>query len=132
MAWEQYVDSFLLGCEKGNGGAIVGYDGLVWSCFSNANFGLTQEEAKTLAKSAAGNIENLKTVDLIVGGKKFEITHVDTEKNCATAKHEDGGLSMYKTKKTLVIGFYANNNTTPEQNAEATYHCAKYMLDLDY
>ncbi|EDR26605.1 profilin, putative [Entamoeba dispar SAW760] len=130
MSWQSYVDSFLVGAGKGMGGAIIGLQGGVWA--ASANCTPSAQESVTIGTACASNIAGLQQSGVVIGGKKFMITRVDADEGSAMGKKGAEGISIYKTKQAVIIGYFSDASVSAGQNSDATYKCAKYLMDAGY
>ncbi len=115
MSWADYINNALIN-KSANGhvynnvltqAAIIGHDGAEWA--KTAGLSIKPDEIKKLNdlfKQSANN-----TPSLMLGGKKYQVTHYETnEKNAFVyLKIKDGGATVAKTGKAFIIGVY---NTT--------------------
>ena len=115
MSWAPYINNALIN-KSANGhvynnvlteAAIIGHDGAEWA--KTAGLSIKPDEIKKLNdlfKQSANN-----TPSLMLGGKKYQVTHYETnEKNAFVyLKIKDGGATVAKTGKAFIIGVY---NTT--------------------
>ena len=112
MSWEPYINNALLN-KSANGhvynnvlteAAIIGHDGAEWA--KTAGLSIKPDEIKKLNdlfKQSANN-----TPSLMLGGKKYQVTHYETNA-FVYLKIKDGGATVAKTGKAFIIGVY---NTT--------------------
>ena len=115
MSWEPYINNALLN-KSANGhvynnvlteAAIIGHDGSEWAKTTGLSFKPDEiKKLNDLFKQSANN-----TPSLMLGGKKYQVTHYETnEKNAFVyLKIKDGGATVAKTGKAFIIGVY---NTT--------------------
>ena len=113
MSWGDYIKNSLMNKQDANGhvynnvlveAAIIGLTGAEWA---SAGLKVSAAEAKAAAdllnKGSVGS-----TPALTLGGKKFQITHLEKD-NVIYLKIKDGGATVAKTAQALIIGVY---NTT--------------------
>ena len=130
MSWDSYITSFLEGAGKGNGGAIIGLNGGVWAV---KGLNVQAAEAQALAQAmSTGNVSNFQQAGIHLGGKKFTMNRYDGEEGVLYAKQGKTGVSCYKTNQAVIIGYYEETMASPGQSSDATYKCAKYLMDAGY
>ena len=112
MSWGDYINNALIN-KSANGhvynnvltdAAIIGHDGAEWA--KTAGLSIKPDEIKKLCdlfKQSANN-----TPSLMLGGKKYQVTHYETNA-FVYLKIKDGGATVAKTGKAFIIGVY---NTT--------------------
>ena len=112
MSWADYINNALIN-KSANGhvynnvlteAAIIGHDGAEWA--KTAGLSIKPDEIKKLNdlfKQSANN-----TPSLMLGGKKYQVTHYETNA-FVYLKIKDGGATVAKTGKAFIIGVY---NTT--------------------
>ena len=112
MSWGDYINNALIN-KSANGhvynnvltdAAIIGHDGAEWA--KTAGLSIKPDEIKKLNdlfKQSANN-----TPSLMLGGKKYQVTHYETNA-FVYLKIKDGGATVAKTGKAFIIGVY---NTT--------------------
>ena len=130
MSWQAYVDSFLVGAGKGHGGCIIGLQGGVWA--ASANCTPTPQESVTIGTTVASNISGLQASGVTINGQKFMITRVDADEGTAMGKKGAEGISIYRTNQAVIIGYFADASVSAGQNSDATFKCAKYLMDAGY
>ena len=112
MSWADYINNALIN-KSANGhvynnvltqAAIIGHDGAEWA--KTAGLSIKPDEINKLNdlfKQSANN-----TPSLMLGGKKYQVTHYETNA-FVYLKIKDGGATVAKTGKAFIIGVY---NTT--------------------
>ena len=112
MSWEPYINNALLN-KSANGhvynnvlteAAIIGHDGSVWA--NTTGLSIKKDEIKKLNDLFKQSSNN--TPSLMLGGKKYQVTHYETNA-FVYLKIKDGGATVAKTGKAFIIGVY---NTT--------------------
>ena len=112
MSWEPYINNALLN-KSANGhvynnvlteAAIIGHDGVAWA--NTTGLSIKKDEIKKLNDLFKQSSNN--TPSLMLGGKKYQVTHYETNA-FVYLKIKDGGATVAKTGKAFIIGVY---NTT--------------------
>ena len=112
MSWEPYINNALIN-KSANGhvynnvlteAAIIGHDGSVWA--NTTGLSIKKDEIKKLNDLFKQSSNN--TPSLMLGGKKYQVTHYETNA-FVYLKIKDGGATVAKTGKAFIIGVY---NTT--------------------
>ena len=112
MSWEPYINNALLN-KSANGhvynnvltqAAIIGHDGAEWA--KTAGLSIKPDEINKLNDLFKQSSNN--TPSLMLGGKKYQVTHYETNA-FVYLKIKDGGATVAKTGKAFIIGVY---NTT--------------------
>ena len=109
MSWGDYINNCLV--NKSNKGhsyhnvlteaAIIGHDGAVWA--TTGGLAVKPEEAKKLCELFKQKDNN--TPSIIVGGKKYQVTHYEAGK-FVYLKIKEGGATIAQTTKAFIIGIY--------------------------
>ena len=107
--WDQWISNALIN-KTANGhtynnvltdACIVGHDGSVWA--STTGIAVKPDEVKKLGELFNQSENN--TPSIIIGGKKYQVTHY--EKGAFVyLKIKEGGATIAKTAKAYVIGVY--------------------------
>ena len=107
--WDQWISNSLIN-KTANGhtynnvltdAAIVGHDGSVWA--STTGLAVKPDEVKKLAELFNQSENN--TPSIIIGGKKYQVTHYE-KGTFVYLKIKEGGATIAKTGKAYVIGVY--------------------------
>ena len=112
MSWAPYINNALIN-KSANGhvynnvlteAAIIGHDGSEWAKTTGLSFKPDEiKKLNDLFKQSSNN-----TPSLMLGGKKYQVTHYETNA-FVYLKIKDGGATVAKTGKAFIIGVY---NTT--------------------
>ena len=110
MSWGAYITNALVNKQDAAGhvynnvlteAAIMGFDGAEWA--KTAGLSVKQDEKKKL--NALFKQSDNNTPSIMLGGKKYQITHY--EKNTFVyLKIKEGGATIAKTNKAYIIGVY--------------------------
>ena len=112
MSWADYINNALIN-KSANGhvynnvltqAAIIGHDGAEWA--KTAGLSIKPDEINKLNDLFKQSSNN--TPSLMLGGKKYQVTHYETNA-FVYLKIKDGGATVAKTGKAFIIGVY---NTT--------------------
>ena len=109
MSWAPYINNALINkSDKGHTyhnvlteAAIIGHDGASWA--ATAGLAVSQDEAKKLCELFKQSENN--TPSIMVGGKKYQVTHYEAGK-FVYLKIKEGGATIAKTAKAFIIGVY--------------------------
>ena len=111
MSWAAYISNSLVNRQDAaghvynnvlTGAAIYGHNGAEWA--TTQGLTIKPDEIKAIA-----NVFNQKTnsiPSIVFGGKKYQITHYEQGK-FMYCKIKDGGATVAKTNKALIIGVYS-------------------------
>ena len=110
MSWNDWVKNSLINCtDHGHSymnvltdGAIVGFDGAVWARTDGID--IKPDECKKLNELLNQSENN--TPSIMVGGKKYQVTHYEPNA-FVYLKIKEGGATIAKTNKAFVVGIYS-------------------------
>ena len=110
MSWNDWVKNSLINCtDHGHSymnvltdGAIVGFDGAVWARTDGID--IKPDECKKL-NELLNQSENT-TPSVVVGGKKYQVTHYEPNA-FVYLKIKEGGATIAKTNQAYVVGIYS-------------------------
>ena len=110
MSWDDWVKNSLINCtDHGHSymnvltdGAIVGFDGAVWARTDGID--IKPDECKKLNELLNQSENN--TPSVVVGGKKYQVTHYEPNA-FVYLKIKEGGATIAKTNKAFVVGIYS-------------------------
>ena len=110
MSWIDWVKNSLINCtDHGHSymnvltdGAIVGFDGAVWARTDGID--IKPDECKKLNELLNQSENN--TPSVVVGGKKYQVTHYEPNA-FVYLKIKEGGATIAKTNKAFVVGIYS-------------------------
>ena len=110
MSWNDWVKNSLINCtDHGHSymnvlteGAIVGFDGAVWARTDGID--IKPDECKKLNELLNQSENN--TPSVVVGGKKYQVTHYEPNA-FVYLKIKEGGATIAKTGKAFVVGIYS-------------------------
>ena len=110
MSWNDWVKNSLINCtDHGHSymnvlteGAIVGFDGAVWARTDGID--IKPDECKKLNELLNQSENN--TPSVVVGGKKYQVTHYEPNA-FVYLKIKEGGATIAKTNKAFVVGIYS-------------------------
>ena len=110
MSWDDWVKNSLINCtDHGHSymnvltdGAIVGFDGAVWARTDGID--IKPDECKKLNELLNQSENN--TPSVVVGGKKYQVTHYEPNA-FVYLKIKEGGATIAKTNKAYVVGIYS-------------------------
>ena len=110
MSWNDWVKNSLINCtDHGHSymnvltdGAIVGFDGAVWARTDGID--IKPDECKKLNELLNQSENN--TPSVVVGGKKYQVTHYEPNA-FVYLKIKEGGATIAKTGKAYVVGIYS-------------------------
>ena len=110
MSWNDWVNNSLINCtDHGHSymnvltdGAIVGLDGAVWARTDGID--IKPDECKKLNELLNQSENN--TPSVVVGGKKYQVTHYEPNA-FVYLKIKEGGATIAKTNKAFVVGIYS-------------------------
>ena len=110
MSWGDYITNSLVNRQDANGhvynnvlteAAIMGFDGAEWA--KTAGLSVKQDEVKKLNDLFKQSENN--TPSIMLGGKKYQVTHYETNA-FVYLKIKEGGATVAKTNKAYIIGVY--------------------------
>ena len=110
MSWGDYITNSLVNRQDANGhvynnvlteAAIMGFDGAEWA--KTAGLSVKQDEIKKLNDLFKQSENN--TPSIMLGGKKYQVTHYETNA-FVYLKIKEGGATVAKTNKAYIIGVY--------------------------
>ena len=110
MSWGDYITNSLVNKEDANHhvyhnvlteAAIMGFDGAEWA--KTAGLSVKQDEIKKLNDLFKQSENN--TPSIMLGGKKYQVTHYETNA-FVYLKIKEGGATVAKTNKAYIIGVY--------------------------
>ena len=110
MSWGDYITNSLVNKQDANGhvynnvlteAAIMGFDGAEWA--KTAGLSVKQDEIKKLNDLFKQSENN--TPSIMLGGKKYQVTHYETNA-FVYLKIKEGGATVAKTNKAYIIGVY--------------------------
>ena len=110
MSWGDYITNSLVNRQDANGhvynnvlteAAIMGFDGAEWA--KTAGLSVKQDEIKKLVELFKQSENN--TPSIMLGGKKYQVTHYETNA-FVYLKIKEGGATVAKTNKAYIIGVY--------------------------
>ena len=110
MSWGDYITNSLVNRQDANGhvynnvlteAAIMGFDGAEWA--KTAGLSVKQDEIKKLNDLFKQSENN--TPSIMLGGKKYQVTHYETNA-FVYLKIKEGGATVAKTNKAFIIGVY--------------------------
>ena len=110
MSWNDWVKNSLINCtDHGHSymnvltdAAIVGLDGAVWARTDGID--IKPDECKKLNELLNQSENN--TPSVVVGGKKYQVTHYEPNA-FVYLKIKEGGATIAKTNKAFVVGIYS-------------------------
>ena len=110
MSWNDWVKNSLINCtDHGHSymnvltdAAIVGLDGAVWARTDGID--IKPDECKKLNELLNQSENN--TPSVVVGGKKYQVTHYEPNA-FVYLKIKEGGATIAKTTKAFVVGIYS-------------------------
>ena len=110
MSWNDWVKNSLINCtDHGHSymnvltdGAIVGFDGAVWARTDGID--IKPDECKKLNELLNQSENN--TPSVVVGGKKYQVTHYEPNA-FVYLKIKEGGATIAKTNQAYVVGIYS-------------------------
>ena len=110
MSWNDWVKNSLINCtDHGHSymnvltdGAIVGFDGAVWARTDGID--IKPDECKKLNELLNQSENN--TPSIMVGGKKYQVTHYEPNA-FVYLKIKEGGATIAKTNQAYVVGIYS-------------------------
>ena len=110
MSWGDYITNSLVNKEDANHhvyhnvlteAAIMGTDGGEWA--KTAGLSVKPDEIKKLNELFKQSENN--TPSIMLGGKKYQVTHYETNA-FVYLKIKEGGATVAKTNKAYIIGVY--------------------------
>ena len=110
MSWGDYITNSLVNRQDANGhvynnvlteAAIMGFDGAEWA--KTAGLSVKPDEIKKLNDLFKQSENN--TPSIMLGGKKYQVTHYETNA-FVYLKIKEGGATVAKTNKAYIIGVY--------------------------
>ena len=111
MSWAAYITNSLVNRQDAAGhvynnvlteAAIMGLDGAEWA--KTAGLTVKADEVKALVTLLAQ--KDNTTPSVLIGGKKYQVTNFESGK-VVYLKIKDGGATVAKTNKALIIGVYS-------------------------
>ena len=111
MSWAAYITNSLVNRQDAAGhvynnvlteAAIMGLDGAEWA--KTAGLTVKPDEVKALVTLLAQKTN--ATPSVVIGGKKYQVTNFESDK-VVYLKIKDGGATVAKTGKALIIGVYS-------------------------
>ncbi|KAE9585897.1 hypothetical protein Lal_00009978 [Lupinus albus] len=110
--------------------AFIGHDGSAWAHSSKFPKFKVEEIEAIMKGFDEPNI--IGTTELYLGGTKYNVIQGQSSGAFINAKNEDGsGISVKKTKETLVIGTY-DSPTTPEECHIILQKLGDYLIDQGF
>lgn len=126
MAWQDYVDSNLVGTGNIQQAAICGYDGNPWAI--SPGFKVTSTEVKNVLAGFT-DPSNLRSQGMFIAGEKYLVVAADDRS--INGKKGLGGVVAVKTGQTVLIGVYGSK-TQLGQALNTVEKLADYLIENGY
>ena len=115
MSWADYITNSLLNKQDAAGhvykniltqAAIYGFNGVKWA----ATYNLYVSENEVNKLNDFFKQSSNRTLSLMMGGKKYQVTHYEPGA-FAYLKIKEGGATVAKTNQAYIIGVYSTTAT---------------------
>ena len=126
MAWQPYVDTYLVGSGKICSGAILGHDGSIWAASPSLNLTPTETQKLTAAFLDPAGI---RSEGFRISGTKY-ITIMSTDKEIY-GKAGACGICCVKPKQAVVVGIYDEKMISGEA-AKVVGGLGDYLVSVNY